>query len=273
MIEGQGKWMIRKYVSGSVIEKSKFWVPEQTKRRRPKKASSSFRKRDENEREAIKELSRLVNCNFTHGDLWLSIGYSEKGFKALCETVSADGTESLDEIKKAADKELELFLRRMRREAKKLGVEFKYIAITSDTDGKSGEIVRPHHHVIMPRASYELCIKHWKYGNVDYQILRDQEDYTPLAVYLCKQVRRADNENRWKASRNLKRPIVSEEETHSKGILRAPAGARVIDMGHYDEESGNHYIRYIPKPKAEKRGGQRCGAGTKANIDSGGANS
>jgi len=255
MSEGQGKWMIRKYESGGVIEKSKFWVPEQTKRRSPKMAASSNRKRDENEREAIKQLARLVNCNFHHGDLWLTLGYSDKGFKALCEKVNADGIADLDDIKKVADKELELFLRRMRREAQILGIEFKYIALTSNMDGKTGEIARPHHHIIMPRASYELCIKHWHYGNVDYQLLRDQDDYTPLATYLVKQVRRAANESRWKPSRNLKKPVITEEVTHNKGILHAPAGARVLDSGHYDEESGNHYIRYIPRPKAEKHGG------------------
>lgn len=257
MTEMRGKWMIRQYVSGKVVEKSKFWVPEQTKRRSPKKATSSMRKRDENEKEAIKQLSRLINCNFSHGDLWLSLGYSEKSFKALCAKPSSDGIDNLNEIKKAADKELELFLRRMRREAQKMGIEFKYIALTSDMDGKSGEIVRPHHHIIMPRASYELCVKHWKNGNVDYQLLRDQEDYTPLAVYLCKQVRRAACENRWKASRNLKKPVITEELTHSKGILRAPAGAKIIDLGHYDDESGNHYIRYIAKKPTAKRGGHK----------------
>lgn len=254
MLERQGKWMIRKYVSGGVIEKSKFWVPAQTKRRTPKKAGSSPRKRDENERSAVKQLARLINCNFSHGDLWLTLNYSAEGFEILGE----DG-EDIEALKKKADGELVRFLRRMRTECKKQGIEFKYIALTSDMDGKSGELVRPHHHIIMPRLCYELCCKHWKLGSVDYQLLRNQKDFTSLAVYLCRQIRRKENENRWKASRNLARPVITEEETFEKGILRVPAGAHLLDSGHYDDESGNHYIRYIPKAKAEKRGGHKLG--------------
>lgn len=252
MLEGQGKWMKRKYVSGEVVEISKFWVPAQTKRRTPKKAGSSPRKRDENERSAVKQLTRLINCNFSHGDLWLTLSYSVEAFEAL-----AAGEENIEALKKKADEELVRFLRRMRTECKKLGIKFKYIALTSDMDGKSGELVRPHHHIIMPRICYELCCKHWKLGSVDYQLLRNQKDFTSLAVYLCRQIRRNENENRWKSSRNLSRPVITEEETHEKGILRAPAGALLLDSGHYDDESGNHYIRYIPKPKAEKRGGHK----------------
>lgn len=254
--EMRGKWMIRTYKSGKVIEKSKFWVPEQAKRRSPKKASSSKRKQDENERDAIKALARLINCNYSHGDLWLTLNYSAEGMVRL---IALAGSDDIDTVKKAADKELTLFLRRMKRELAKQGIELKYIALTSDMDGKTGELVRPHHHIIMPRAAYELCKKQWRLGGVDYQLLRDQADYTPLATYLVKQCRRQANENRWKSSRNLDRPIISEEETHSKGMLHAPAGAEVKDSGHYDDESGNHYIRYVPKPRM-KRGGHREGA-------------
>lgn len=247
----RGKWMIREYISGDVIEKSKFWVPEQTKKRAPKAASSSHRKQDENDRDAVKTLARLINCNFQHADLWITLGYTAQGMAALCAKYAITDPGDIDAIKAAADHELVLFLRRMKREAEKAGISFRYIGMTSDTDGDSGEIERVHHHIIMPRAAYELCVRQWRYGGVDYQLLRDQGDYTPFAVYLCRQCRRQANEKRWHPSRNLKKPIVRETETHIKGELHIPHGAKVLDIGHYDIESGNHYVRYIRKPRDE----------------------
>ena len=111
----RGKWMIRKYVSGNVIEKSKFWVPEQTKPRAKKAASSSHRKQDENDQAAVKVFARLTNCNFSHGDLWLTLSWSDAGIRALCAKYGID-PDDIDAIKKAADKELMLFLRRMNAE-------------------------------------------------------------------------------------------------------------------------------------------------------------
>lgn len=245
----RGKYMIREYVSGEVVEKSKHWVPEQAKRRSPKKAASSQRKQDENDTAAVKVLARLINCNGKHGDLWLTPNYSAKGIERLCRKYGID-TEDINAMKKAADHELELYLRRMRRIS---GTGFWYIAMTSDMDGDTGELERVHHHIIMPRAAFEICQAQWHYGSVDYKLLRDQPDYTPLAVYICKQCRRDTNERRWKASRNLKKPKVTETETHTKGELHIPHGATVLDIGHYDPESGNHYVRYIRKKKSAER--------------------
>lgn len=258
MTEGKGKWMIQEIISGNVHEMSKYWAPEQTKKRSKKKATTTPRKRDENDRAASRVLARLINCNFSHGDLWLSAGYSEAGFGALCAKYAITDLTDIDKIKEASDHELDLFLRRMEREAKKNGTEFLCIALSSDMNGKTGEIVRPHHHIIMPRASYELCAKHWHYGDVDYQLLRNQDDYTSLAVYLCKQVRRKPAAHRWKTKGKLKKPVfLPERETHKKEELRAPKGAIALDIGHYDIESGNHYIRYIPSPRTERRGGYK----------------
>lgn len=258
MTEGKGKWMIQEIISGNVHEMSKYWAPEQTKKRGKKNAVTTPRKRDENNRAASRTLARLINCNFTHGDLWLSAGYSEAGFKALCAKYGITDLTDIDRIKAASDHELDLFLRRMGHEAKKNGTEFFCIAMSSDLNGKTGEIVRPHHHIIMPRTSYELCIKHWHFGDVDYQLLRNQDDYTALAVYLCRQVRRQAFEHRWKTKGKLKKPVfLPEKETHKKEELRAPRGALTLDIGHYDRDSGNHYIRFIPQKKEEMRGGHK----------------
>lgn len=245
MTENGGKYMIREYVSGEIVEKSKYWVPAQVKRRSPKKAASSHRKQDENDQAAVKMIARLINCNGKHGDLWLTPNYSDDGLVLLCRKYGIDEND-IDSVKKAADHEMTLYLRRLRRI---IGPAFWYIAITSDMDGETGALERIHHHIIMPRLAFEECQKQWKYGSVDYKILKDQKDYTPIAVYICKQCRRAANEHRWHPSKNLKKPKITETETHVKGELHIPHGATVLDIGHYDIESGNHYVRYIRKKK------------------------
>ena len=232
--------MVRKYVSGRVVEKSKFWVTAQTRPRKRKAAASSERKQDENGRSAVKQLARLINCNFVRGDIWLTLNYTDAALSGL--GAGADR----DEVKKAAEHQLENWLRRCRR---KLGENFFYIAATSDMDGETGEAARPHHHVLIPAWAEELCVKEWKLGRPDVQHLRDQEDYTPIAVYICRQCRRQANARRWRPSRNLKRPVITEEECLTRAPLRPAPGAKVLDMGRYDEESGNHYIRYVPKKR------------------------
>ena len=262
MTENGGKWMVREYDSNGVIEKSKYWVSAQTKRRSPKKAASSHRKQDENDQAAVKVLARLINCNARHGDLWSTLSWSDAGIDLLCRENGIE-RDDVDAVKKAADHELTLYLRRMRRV---LGPAYWYIAITSDMDGETGELERVHHHIIMPRVAFEVCQEQWKYGEVDYKLLKNQPDYTPIAVYICKQCRRNANERRWKASRNLKKPKVTETETRIKGELHIPHGATVLDIGHYDIESGNHYVRYIRKqrkteepetPPTERKSGSR----------------
>ena len=72
-LENGGKWMIKEYKSGEVVEWSKFWAPAQTKPRGKKAAASTARKRDENDRNAIRCLTRIINCNYKHGDMLLTL--------------------------------------------------------------------------------------------------------------------------------------------------------------------------------------------------------
>jgi len=247
-MERSGKWMIRRYVSGKVVELSKFWVPEQTKPRSKRKASSTPRKRDQNEREAVKRLARWINANFSHGDIWVTLTYSAEGMERIAEKAGSD----MDALWEAANHQGKLFLRRMRRAMGK-GTEFRSILITSDIDGKTGERVRLHHHIIMPTAAFELWDEKWGRGTVDYQILRDQDDYTPLAVYLLKQVRRLPDAKKYTPSRNLKPPAVEERISRKPGELRAPTGAKLLASGNYDSAVGNHYIRYVMPEKKNGR--------------------
>lgn len=241
--------MIRTYRSGSVVEESKFWVPSNTKPRSKRKASSTPRKQDQNDRDAIKRLARLINCNFGPEDMWITLTYSDVGFPDL------ECMEPNDAKKKAAH-DLSLFLRRMKRAMEKTGKDWRYISVTSDMDGETGELVRPHHHIIMPRAAYELCRNNWKLGAVDLQTLRHQDDFSALAVYLVRQVRRTPDAKKWNCSRGLKKPEITERVVSRCSPLKNPSGTVLLAEGPWEKERGEHYIRYVDKrPKGRKRGG------------------
>ena len=264
---GRGKYMIREYKAGQVVEKSKFWVPEQTKRRSPKRASSTHRKQDQNERDAIKRLARSINCNFVHGDLWITLKLDTAGYKAVQDKAGAWETdvEFLNAVRKELKHQAELFLRRLSRAIEKDGLTLKYIMVISDMSGKTGEVVRPHCHILMTRVAFELCERQWKLGTVDYQILKDQPDYTPLAVYMLRQVRRQPDEKKWTPSRNLDKPVITETVVEDAGPLVTPRGALSLAQGEYDIETGSHYIRYVPKRFLFQKK-NTAGTGTKPNA-------
>ena len=227
-----GKWMKRIYKSGNVTEVSVFTVGANAKPRAPrKKGNTPPRKQEQNERYAALRLARTINCNFSHGDLWVTLTYRD---------------DALPENREIALHDLRLFLRRVKRELAKQGTAFKYIAITSDMDGESETPTRIHHHVIMPRLPFEAVGKQWeKHGTTNYQILRNQPDYTPLAVYLLRQVKRVPDQKKYMPSRNLEKPIVEEYVISAPdGELRPPRGAILIERAGYTQAGPAQYIRY-----------------------------
>ena len=51
---------------------------------------------------------------------------------------------------------------------------FRYIAVTSDMDEKTGKSVRVHHHVIVNAEAAEIARKKWKGGEVHEERLFDE---------------------------------------------------------------------------------------------------
>jgi hypothetical protein len=253
--------MIRRIKSGRVIEESMFRVAAQVRPRKPRqKGASTVRKQDANDKDALRRLARVINCNFRAGDLLLGPDWSEEALARLSAGLSGD---ALEELRSRAEHELELFLRRLGREMKKQGLPLQAVYLTSDLDGDTGELVRVHHHVVVSgkglrmedgqlwigdRAVDEI----WGRGHVDWQPLKHQDDYTPLAAYLLRQVRKQADRKKWRSTRNLKKPVlISERIVYSSKKLRAPKGAKILQDGNY-EPGMPHYIRYV-RPTRTKR--------------------
>lgn len=255
--------MIRTVRSGKVIEKSQFYVGERKPRAPRRKGSSTAARKDKNMNMAARQLARTINCNWGKGDLLLTLKYDEEHLAAMGNT--AEG----------AEKTCELFWRRLGHAVKNAGGKLQGYWLTADKDEETLKEVRLHHHAVISAEHVEvtwnsdgtfgsckvggrdLC-EIWGQGGVNVEPLRQQDDYTPLAVYCVRQAVGGENAKKWHPSRGLKKPVVESERVAATAReLRAPGGAVVSEIGRYEESTGNHYIRYVRKPKETKVGGRK----------------
>lgn len=159
-----------------------------------------------NDRVAVKELTRLMNSNFHPGDWHITLTY-----------------EGAEPSEKEARKELRNFIRRMGREYEKTGREFKWIAVTEYKNH------RIHHHIVMSYIEDQVVRRQWKRGYIrGFSALDRSRNYRKLAEYFVKEttktMREPGNETkrRWSSSRNLIRPIVKREVVQAKALYEQP---------------------------------------------------
>lgn len=271
----EGYFVIRTYEAGDVGDKTKFFVPgkrpENGKLSRRQK--NAVKKQEQNEYSSQKALARLINANFLAGDLLLGLDYNDEGMERILNWGREHGlmVDSEDEgirrdaIWEAAAHELETCLRRVKRRLAKKGLELKAIYCTSDMDGKTGELVRVHHHLIIRSVAKDAFLDAWeKYGlgSVDWSPLwANQIDRTPIAEYIIRQVRRIPDAKKYRSTKNLIRPIPTTRIVSTDNELLVPRGGKLIYRQEYQnkklgqEDHRNYqpqYIRYIT-PKALRR--------------------
>ena len=160
--------------------------------------------------------------------------------------------EAWNRLREAAEKQMSLWLRRVKR---KFGGKIKALMITSDVDHETGELVRVHHHIVFAAEgiSWDLLRKEWKHGSVDIKQLRAQPDYTPIATYLMRQVRRQPDKKKYRVTQGMEMPKIEERVVLSNSEIRAPAGANVLERSEFSADSIGQYIRYVPKKREYRR--------------------
>lgn len=190
-----------------------------------------------NFRTAKEKLWLLLECNFKPDDLYVSLTYRD---------------DMLPRSKDIAEKYLTQFIRALRACRKESGHEMYYIRITEGyhSDG------RLHHHLIVNST-----------GN-DYKVIRDlwkrYGDSVELLPYCCKSSyahadyltkepikkgRRRVGERMWRASKNLKRPVVTKEDVPAGVDLEAPPGSTLINQKNEKNTFGRfQYIAAILEP-------------------------
>ena len=251
-------YMKRKIKSGNVIEVTQFPVGDRKPRADRRKGSSTLKKIDQNLRDAVKRLARILNCNVQPGWLFIVLTYDDK---------------HLPQDPAEAEKQSQLFIRRAERK----GFKVKGVWVTADKD-KEGNTKRLHHHIICDgeglsleyaagKLSRILCGKAelkdiWKNGFVYVDPIQHDDDYSRIAAYLVRQAVSGTDVKKWHTSRGLKKPeIIEEVITDRPTILRAPGGAEVKESAAYSEDYGVGYIRYIRPPRKPRKKPQMNNSG------------
>ena len=152
-----------------------------------------------NDRIAIKNLTRTINANFGPGDSHLVLTYRER----------------VDE--ETAIKEVRKFRRNLQRDCKKAGIELKMVWAT-ELDK------RAHHHIIIntTEVSMDMIRKRWKHGNPKLLPLDNERNYWRLADYIIKETNEAFRDpakalkQRYSCTRNLVRPVIVRQEAQAR---------------------------------------------------------
>lgn len=222
------------------------------KARTAKSKCSSEARRRLNFRAAWQKLRLLLCCNFSRGDLYVTLTYDDAHLPAS---------------RKDAKKAMQNFIDRVRAARKAAGESFKYVYVTEELVD-NGRARRLHHHMILntggERGDFELIRSLWS-GGSNIEILHlgkhslYSDDFLELAQYLCKE-RNPDaktynvGDRCWCASRNLARPQVVSEAVDDNVTICAPPGAQILDSDHKQNEYGSFdYLVYLLPEQRPKR--------------------
>ena len=173
--------------------------------RKPRRNPTPAAAQRNNDRIATKKLTRLMNGNFYPGDFHITLTYAGK-----------------EPSPEAAKKNIKNFIRRMAREYEKQGLTFRWIEVTEYKH------TRIHHHMVVSYIDPRIIEKQWKHGHVRSVSLDKSRNYRKLAEYFIKEttktMREPGNETkrRWRASRNLVRPIIKRERIAAADMSKAP---------------------------------------------------
>lgn len=181
----------KRFACGEYLEVDIFPVFKKPGARRKRAKPTTAVQERLNQRNAERKLIRLLNANFTEDDIRFDLTYSN---------------DNRPESPEAAQREVQNFLRRVKRHRKKLELsDLKYVYVTEigERDG------RLHHHIVMSGGmSINLLAKLWGKGYTTAKPLQfDEFGIVGIAVYL---VKNPILNKRWCASRNLTQPKESQ---------------------------------------------------------------
>lgn len=148
-----------------------------------------------NDKLSKRELTRIINENFTVDDIHLVLTYRIE-----------DRPQNDEEFKG----DLKKFLRLLRKTYKRAEIELKYITVSAI--GKKGA---PHHHLIITGIDLRQLIGLWDKGKIIPTFLYSKADYSKLAEYFIGQSNEEGGRivgRRWSCSRNVVHPKMKKSE-------------------------------------------------------------
>ena len=182
----------KQYVCGDYTDVQIYPVYAKAKQRRSKAKPTSEVQEKLNEKNKHQRLSRLIHTNFTCRDMALHLTYAD---------------ECHPENPERAKKDIQNFLKKLKRRYSGLGKELKYIWVC-ETGKRSGRI---HFHAIISEGlSRDEIEELWQFGYANTKRLKFTENgLKGLSVYMTKQRLLFKS---WSSSRNLKKPVEKQND-------------------------------------------------------------
>lgn len=252
----------KKYTTGNVIEiensRSLFIQP--AKHRQPKVNKSSEEIKESNYKYAARKLTRLINNNFGHNDWHLSTTYQE---------------ELRPDTPGRFRKDVENFLKRVRRRFQKQGKQMKYVYAVGYGEGNAAHI----HLVINGDIDLKEITDCWNYGFIRATRLDPSGDYIQLADYILKHTKKTFNNpekavfhKRWNQSTNLIIPVPKKKKIKASFWLKTPripkgyiliSNSMVNSVSEYDGSYYQYYRLLKIKTRKERDHGSTRRKGNK----------
>ena len=214
-------------VAGSTVEVSKYYsyrVHTKGEKRLSSDKETSEAQKKINQRRAGIKLRRLMNNNFEDGDYLIRLDFHE---------VHPETSEEMQSL-------MSNFIRRLKREYQRTGVDLKYIYVKEL--GKRGG---RHIHLMVNQNSADLIRKCWGYGGIHIDPLITNGQYRKIAEYFIKYAAKTEETEgklvgkRWYASRNLVPPKVRKRVIASHTFQNK---VRVLNGYYLDEDTERHGI-------------------------------
>lgn len=215
--------------------------------RAAKSRASTAARQKLNFRAAWQRLELELAANFTASDGWATLTYDD---------------EHLPPDRAGAKKEINKFLRCLRGQYRRRGLELKYIYNTESVPDDPTTARRLHHHIVLSPYVPELIKSLWHGGQVHTEQLLEGEfdTYETRARYMVKERHPEAQglkrwERAWTPSRNLAKPVVTSELVADSVTITPPPGAFVLERYGDTNYFGQYtYLKYLlPEPKNRRR--------------------
>ena len=242
-----------KIISGRVVEIRRSWMSSTSAYRKPRgtrrAGASSEAKIKANEKSCVRNLARLINCNFDAGDAQVVLKYDSEHYPVGFSYEEAAGC-------------LKKFLTKLRKKySKTAGKKLRAVWVTANWSPHRNAPARLHHHLVLPSDALELARELWTGGGFSMELLDSRGDHTDLAAYMLDNVHGLPaSANKWSSCRGMERPIMTEpEEVSDVEDVTPEYGSVIMDVEHIQDEDGrtvSSYLRCRLPERPKVRGGQ-----------------
>lgn len=242
-------------VSGRTVEIRRSWISTDRDYHKPRghrrAGSSSAAKIRANERDSMRRLARIINCNFDAGDASVALKYDDPHYPG-----------SYEDARNVLTRKFLPALRRAYRKA--TGKALAAVWVTANWSPKRDAPARLHHHIVLTRDAAEIARDLWEMkfgglGSFAMESLDGRGDHTDLAAYMFRNVHdRPAGENRWSACRGMKQPVIEEPvEVTDVEDIQPIYSSTVRDVSESRDEDGrviSKYMRVTLKEPPKRRG-------------------